>query len=88
MADTERSEAGTIEAAAIPITLDVDTLTLGEMATIEMQSGLPFSVILAAAIKGGATRRLLALWVQESRNSAQPRSWRELANLRPSVKRS
>jgi len=61
------------------VTLDLATLTLGEMSKAEMESGMDFAAIL----KGGvATRRLLALWVQEQRSSAQPRSWREVASLR------
>jgi hypothetical protein len=70
------------------LTLDVNTLTLGEMAAIESESGQPFAQVLATAIRGGATRRLLALWVHERRTSARPRSWRQLGDLRISVSSS
>ncbi len=60
-------------------TLDIGTLTLGEMATLEEQSGRSMDKLLTA---GSATRRLLALWVAESRSSAKPRSWHELSALR------
>jgi len=58
--------------------LDVETLTLGEMAEAEAQSGRSFNSLL----KGAATGKLLALWVHEYRNSEKPRSWQELSNLR------
>jgi hypothetical protein len=64
------------------ITLDVDSLTLAEMAQVEMESGLPFVTILANVKRASATRLLLARWVQERRSSAQPRSWSELGSLR------
>ena len=71
------SETGQAAAAAV-ITLDVSTLTLGEMSEAEIQSGRSFEKLLG----GRATRRLLALWVHEQRTSAQPRNWRDLSNLR------
>jgi hypothetical protein len=67
------------------ITLDIDSLTLAEMALAEEQSGRSFDRLLTA---GAATRRLLALWVHEHRTSAQPRSWRQLGDLRVSVSSS
>lgn len=66
-------------------TLDLGTLTLGEMAAIEEQSGRSMDKLLTA---GSATRRLLALWIAESRSSATPRSWHELSALRVFGKRS
>lgn len=81
---TAEAPATDIALSEIP-TLDVGTLTLGEMAAIEEQSGRSMDRLLVA---GSATRRLLALWVAESRSSAQPRSWRELAGLRVFGKRS
>ena len=69
----------TIRLADVP-TLDVGTLTLGEMAEAELQSGRSMDALLRA---GSATRRLLALWVAERRTSAQPRTWSELSTLRP-----
>lgn len=61
------------------ITLDIRTLTLGELAEIERQSGRDATALLVA---GRATRRLVALFVHELRSSEKPRSWQELANLR------
>jgi hypothetical protein len=81
---TAPAPAQTIALRDIP-TLDIATLTLGEMAAIEEQSGRSMDRILTA---GSATRRLLALWVAESRSSARPRSWHELSALRVFGKRS
>jgi hypothetical protein len=61
------------------ITLDIDSLTLAEMATAEEQSGRSFDRLLTS---GAATRRLLALWVHEQRSSERPRNWRDLGALR------
>ena len=61
------------------ITLDIDSLTLGEMMQAERESGQSFDRLLTA---GAATRRLLALWVHEQRSSGRPRNWQELADLR------
>lgn len=61
------------------ITLDIDSLTLAEMAAAEEQSGQSFDRLLT---RGAATRRLLALWVHEQRNSERPRSWSEVGSLR------
>jgi hypothetical protein len=83
---TDAIESGTLDQAML--TLDVNTLTLGEMAQMEAESGQPFAQLLATAMRGGATRRLLALWVHEHRSSAQPRSWRQLGDLRVSVRPS
>lgn len=63
--------------ASIP-TLDITTLTLGEMAELEAQSGRSFTSLL----RGAATGKLVALWVHESRTSEKPRSWQELSALR------
>lgn len=63
--------------ATIPV-LDIKTLTLGEMAEVEAQSGRSFNALL----RGAATGKLLALWVHEFRNSEKPRSWQELSALR------
>jgi hypothetical protein len=59
------------------ITLDIQTLTLGELAEAERQSGLSFQVL----IKGRANLILLALFVHELRSSENARSWQELSNL-------
>lgn len=61
------------------ITLDIRTLTLGELAEIERQSGRDATALLAA---GRASRRLVAIFVHELRTSAEPRSWSELSSLR------
>ena len=88
MTDTDAAPAAdaapSLTLADVPA-LDVGTLTLGEMAEAEMQSGRSFQTLLTA---GYATRKLLALWVHERRTSAQPRSWHELSALRPLGKRS
>jgi hypothetical protein len=83
---TDAIDSGELD--EIRLTLDVNTLTLGEMAQMEAESGQPFAQLLATAMRGGATRRLLALWVHEHRSSAQPRSWRQLGDLRVSVRPS
>jgi hypothetical protein len=88
MADTEPLASDRISTADLPTELDVNSLTLGEMAELEYQTGRGFSSILGAAIKGGTTRRLLALWLQEYRHSDTPRSWRQLGALRPYVSSS
>lgn len=58
--------------------LDVATLTLGEMAEAERQSGQSFDGLLT----GRASRKLLALFIHELRTCERPRSWHELASLR------
>jgi hypothetical protein len=77
---TDAVPAGRVRLSDIP-TLDITTLTLGEMAAAELETGRSFQDLL----KGRATQRLLALWLDERRNSARPRSWRELGDLRPYV---
>jgi hypothetical protein len=62
---------------AQPIRLDITSLTLGEAAEAEEQSGKS----IQALVKGRATMLLLAVFVHELRSSEQPRSWSELANL-------
>ncbi len=59
------------------VTLDLQTLTLGELAEAERQSGLSFQ----ALIKGRANLILLGLFIHELRSSEQPRNWHELSNL-------
>ena len=61
------------------VTLDLDSLTLGEMAAVEIAAGQDFIQLLSA---GRATRRLIALYVNEYRASETPRSWQELSALR------
>jgi hypothetical protein len=83
---TDAIDSGQLDDAML--TLDVNTLTLGEMSQLEVESGQPFAQLLGTALRGGATRRLLALWVHEHRSSAKPRSWRQLGDLRVSVSSS
>ena len=61
--------------------LDVATLTLGEMAEAERQSGRSFDGLLM----GRASRKLLALFIHELRTSEKPRSWHDLSNLKAYV---
>lgn len=63
---------------AAEVTLDISTLTLGEAAKAEMESGLS----LQQMIKSSAARKILALYVLELRSSESGRSWQELSNLR------
>ena len=60
------------------VTLDIGTLTLGEAAEAERQSGMRIEEIA----KSTAAMRMLALFVHLSRSSAQPPRWKELADLR------
>ena len=59
------------------ITLDLNTLTLGEVAEAERQSGQTFDALL----RGSAQRMMLALFVHRWRTSGDVPNWRELANL-------
>jgi hypothetical protein len=61
------------------VTLDLDSLTLGEMSAVEVAAGQDFIQLLSA---GRATQRLIGLYVNELRHSDKPRSWRELSALR------
>jgi hypothetical protein len=60
------------------VTLDVTTITLGEMSEIEIQSGVSFERLL----RGKISRQMVALWVYARRTFEQPRTWQELSNLR------
>lgn len=62
------------------LTLDLNEITLGEMAAIETASGRDFLALFRA---GSATRRLIALFLLEYRRSETPPSWRELSDRRP-----
>lgn len=64
-------------ATAETVVLDLETITLGEMASAEMASGRDFSQLL----KGKVTRLLLAVYLHDLRHSAEPRSWRDLSSL-------
>ena len=62
-------------------TIDLATLTLGELEALELESGRSFELLLKA---GAGTRRLLALWLYERRqallSSERPPTWRELGD--------
>lgn len=59
------------------VTLDLATLTLGEVAEAERQSGLTFGEIL----RGSAGKMTLALFVHRWRISGSVPSWREVSSL-------
>lgn len=61
------------------LTLDLGTITLGEMDAIERASGQEFGRLLARSMG----RRLVALYLREWRSSGREPSWAELSNLRP-----
>jgi hypothetical protein len=69
----------------VPV-LDWTTITLGEMADMEAESGRPFERMMTA---GKGTQMLIALWLTEHRADPRsasyvpPRSWHELRSLRP-----
>lgn len=74
MADYEAPNA----ADYLDVRLDVSTLTLGEAAEAERQSGMT----IAEIAHGRASLKLLAMFVHELRTSAAPRNWSELSSLR------
>lgn len=68
-------------APVVEVTLDVETLTLGELSRLEIESGSDVFTLLRA---GKASRRLLILWLTDYRRSTPSvprRSWRELSSL-------
>ncbi len=60
------------------ITMDPNTITLGELAAAETASGLDSSILLSRT----AHRLLLMVFVHRLRNSGRPPNWSELGNLR------
>lgn len=60
------------------VTLDLETLTMGEAAEAERQSGQPLSVLLRSPM----SRRMLGWFVHGLRSSERPPSWSELSSLR------
>lgn len=60
------------------ITLDITTLTLGEMAECERQSGHSFEKLLT----GRASRKIVATFVAEWRSSDSVPSWQEVSSRR------
>jgi hypothetical protein len=59
-------------------TIDLDTLTLGEIIAAEDASGLTIEKLLTRL----TYRMLVAVFVQRLRSSGQPPSWHELEALR------
>ena len=62
------------------VTLDITTLTLGELASAERASGLSYQEMM----RGTFSRLLLAMYVHELRNSDEPR-WQETERLRGGI---
>ncbi len=60
------------------ITIDPDSLTLGELAAAETASGLDISVLLSRS----AHRLMLMVFVHRLRSSGKPPTWSELGSLR------
>jgi len=60
------------------VTFDLGTLTLGEAAEAERQSGMPISTMTSSPM----TLRMLALFVHGLRTSEQPPLWSDLSSLR------
>ena len=83
MTDTDAAAPATIDnPPRTVLELDVDTLTIGELCQLEMESGQTFGALFSA---GPASRRLLAMWLTELRAQRSPSSgprpsWRDLAN--------
>lgn len=65
--------------AGEPISLDVDSLTLGELSALERASGSDAVLLL----QGSAGRRLAALFIFLLRTDGRAPSWPLLASLRP-----
>jgi len=61
------------------LTLDLTTITLGEMAAVEIASKRDFTTLL----KGQVGRRLIALYLREWRSSGVEPSWSEISSHRP-----
>ena len=60
------------------ITLDLDSLTLGELADAEEASGKDSGKLLTSS----ANRRMLAVFVSRLRSDGAAPSWNDLRNLR------
>lgn len=74
------SEPMTLDLAEMrTLTLDLGSITLGEMAAIEYASGRSFDRLLTGAV----SRRLIALYLREWRSSGVEPSWSEISSLRP-----
>lgn len=60
------------------VTLDLETLTLGELMEAETQSGIDAQKLLGSNV----SRMTLAVFVQQWRSSGSVPSWKEVAGLR------
>lgn len=81
---TDQSQPGEpVDLASL--TLDLNEITLGEMEEIERASGRDFLALFRA---GSASRRLIALFLNEYRSSGEPPSWHEIRGRRPLAARS
>lgn len=60
------------------VRIDIDSLTLGELAAAEKASGLDSALLLSKS----AHRRLLTVFVHRLRSSGKEPQWSELENLR------
>lgn len=60
------------------ITLDIDSLTLGELMEVERQTGEDVQDLL----RGKMGRMILAVFVHRWRSSGRAPSWNEIADLR------
>jgi hypothetical protein len=67
------------------LTLDLTTLTLGEMSDIETASGTDFMILYA---RGSASRAMIARYLNISRGSGQRPNWSEVYDHRPLGKSS
>lgn len=74
----------TVAAEPETFTLDLTTLTLGEMSAVELASGRSFDKLITA---GNASRRLVGLYIRELRRPRSPSdgpmpSWSDLSGRR------
>ncbi len=60
------------------VTVDVESITLREYMLAEQQSGMDVKQLLSSKM----AQMILVVFVDGLRNSAQPRSWQEVENLR------
>ena len=60
------------------VTLDLPSLTVGEIARAEVASGMTLQEMMASPM----ARKLMAVFIHELRNYVKPRSWHELSSLR------
>ncbi len=63
------------------VKFQVDTLTMGELLSVERASGETVADILASFARPTTLRVLVALYVLRLRSSGEPPSWRSLTDL-------